>query len=224
MGIRNERVFKLLKEKHMKKKDIANALGISPSAVTQWEKNGTEPTIEQCAKLSVLFNTPINEIVTDMSLNDITIGIVNEIKSRKYKPYNDTKYIGFENTTMLPIYGRIPAGISKEAIQEVEGYVAVPTFMVEGHFALKVIGDSMYPKYLDGDVVIIKEQPDCENGQDCAVRINDNDVTLKKVIKMEDGLMLQPLNPEYPPQFFSYNDETCPVYILGVVVEIRRKV
>ena len=36
--------------------------------------------------------------------------------------------------------------------------------------------------------------------------------------------MLQPLNPDYTPQFFDYHDELCPVYILGVVVEIRRKV
>ena len=137
---------------------------------------------------------------------------------------SNVEFITLNDVARLPIYGRIPAGIPKEAIQEVEGFIEVPAYMSEGYIVLKVIGDSMYPKYLDGDVVIIKERPDCESGQDCAVRINDNDVTLKKVIKMEDGLMLQPLNPEYPPQFFSYSDELCPVYILGVVVEIRRKV
>lgn len=136
----------------------------------------------------------------------------------------NTEVITLNDVARLPIYGRIPAGIPKEAIQEVEGFIEVPAYMSDGYFVLKVIGDSMYPKYLDGDVVIIKEQPDCESGQDCAVRINGNDVTLKKVVKMQDGLMLQPLNPDYTPQFFDYHDELCPVYILGVVVEIRRKV
>ena len=136
----------------------------------------------------------------------------------------NTEAIKLNDAARLPIYGSIPAGIPKEAIQEVEGFIEVPAYMSDGYFVLKVIGDSMYPKYLDGDVVIIKEQPDCESGQDCAVRINGNDVTLKKVVKMQDGLMLQPLNPDYTPQFFDYHDELCPVYILGVVVEIRRKV
>ena len=39
----------------------------------------------------------------------------------------------------------------------------------------------MYPKYIDGDYVVIQKQPDCESGQDCAVRVNGNDVTLKKL-------------------------------------------
>lgn len=136
----------------------------------------------------------------------------------------NTEVITLNDVARLPIYGRIPAGIPKEAIQDIEGYIEVPAYMSDGYFVLRVIGNSMYPKYLDGDVVIIKEQPDCESGQDCAVRINGNDVTLKKVVKMQDGLMLQPLNPDYTPQFFDYHDELCPVYILGVVVEIRRKV
>ena len=41
----------------------------------------------------------------------------------------------------------------------------------------------MYPKYMDGDTLIIRLQPDCESGQDAVVYINGYDATLKKVIK-----------------------------------------
>lgn len=198
-----ERLKKLCSQQGISLAQFERDVDISRGAAYKWNKSS--PSKEVLVKISEYFNVSIDYLT-------------------KGECDSNVEFITLNDVARLPIYGRIPAGIPKEAIQEVEGYIEVPAYMSEGYTVLKVIGDSMYPKYLDGDVVIIKEQPDCENGQDCAVRINDNDVTLKKVIKMEDGLMLQPLNPEYPPQFFSYSDELCPVYILGVVVEIRRKV
>ena len=199
-----ERVAKLCKRNKLAITALEKELGFGRGTIGKWKK-GAEPNLASLQKVADYFNVSVDYLTT-------------------YEIKPNVEFIKLNDVARLPIYGRIPAGIPKEAIQEVEGFIEVPAYMSEGYIVLKVIGDSMYPKYLDGDVVIIKEQPDCENGQDCAVRINDNDVTLKKVVKMEDGIMLQPLNPEYPPQFFSYSDELCPVYILGVVVEIRRKV
>jgi SOS-response transcriptional repressor LexA len=53
----------------------------------------------------------------------------------------------------------------------------------------------MYPKYFEEDTVIVLRQPECESGQDCVVYVNGYDATLKKVIKQENGIWLQPLNP-----------------------------
>lgn len=128
-------------------------------------------------------------------------------------------------STRIPVYGRIPAGIPLEAIEDIEDYIDVDAELAkEEIMALKVVGNSMYPKYIDGDYVIIRMQPDCESGQDCAVRVNDCDVTLKKVIKQVDGIMLQPINPEYEPKKYDYTDEFNPVYIMGIVIELRRKI
>lgn len=129
-------------------------------------------------------------------------------------------------TVRIPVYGRIPAGIPLEAIEDIEDYIDVPVEIAKDKelIALKVIGNSMYPKYIDGDYVLIQKQPDCESGQDCAVRVNGNDVTLKKVIKQTDGIMLQPINPEYEPKKYDYTDEFNPVSIIGIVIELRRKI
>lgn len=62
MGERNKRVFELMRERNLRKVDIAECLGISKSAVTQWEKKGTDPTYEQCVKLSKLFNVNVDYI------------------------------------------------------------------------------------------------------------------------------------------------------------------
>lgn len=125
------------------------------------------------------------------------------------------------NRGQIPVFGRIPAGVPIDAIQDVSGYIDVPSDWVDDHGALIVKGNSMEPKYFDGDTVIFRVQPDCESGQDCIVYINGYDATLKKVIKTEAGIILQPLNPEYTPIICGHDN---PVTILGVVVELRRKV
>ena len=61
----------------------------------------------------------------------------------------------------------------------------------------------MYPKILDGDIVIFLEQEACENGDICVVRVNGTDTTFKKVVKKGDSIILQPLNPDFEPLVFS---------------------
>ena len=93
------------------------------------------------------------------------------------------------------------------------------------YFGLAVSGNSMEPEYRPGDVIILRRQDTCESGQDCAVMINGDDATFKRVRLSADGLTLQPLNPSYDPIHFSKKEvEERPVRILGVVVELRRKI
>lgn len=130
-------------------------------------------------------------------------------------------------STRINIYGSIPAGIPIEAISDVIGWEDISPSMLDGgkeYFGLRVKGDSMEPKYLDGDIIIVQKQPFCESGDDCVVYVNGYDATLKKVIKKRDCIVIQPLNMKYEPKVYDYNDERNPVTIAGVVREIRRKV
>lgn len=123
----------------------------------------------------------------------------------------------------INVYGTIPAGVPIEAIKDIDDWEEIPFEMTAGgkeFIALKVKGDSMWPEYLEDDVVIIQLQPDCENGEDCAVYVNGYDVTLKKVKKSEGKITLTPLNTNYPPKTYTHPGE---IKILGKVVELRRK-
>lgn len=127
----------------------------------------------------------------------------------------------------IKVYGSVPAGIPIEAIEDVIDWEDIPQSWIESgdkYIGLRVKGNSMYPKYIEGDTIIVKLQSDCESGQDAVVYINGYDATLKRVIKQQDGIMLQPLNPDFEPRKYDYNDDLFPISILGVVVEIRRKV
>ena len=60
MGDRNKRVFSLLKEQCKTKAAMSRALNVSKSAISQWEKNGTDPSYEQCEVLADFFNTSVS--------------------------------------------------------------------------------------------------------------------------------------------------------------------
>ena len=60
MGERNKRVFALLESQGKTKAAMARALSISKSAVTQWEKNGTDPSYDQCELLAPFFNVSVD--------------------------------------------------------------------------------------------------------------------------------------------------------------------
>lgn len=145
---------------------------------------------------------------------------------------NYTKTSDFEikklsdRTHTVKIYGRIPAGVPLESIEDIRGEVEIPSEWLKGNkefIALEITGDSMYPKYLNGDTVILQMSKDCETGQDCAVYVNGNDVTFKKVIKGENYITLQPYNPQYPPQTY-VGEQMKDIHILGIAKEIRRNI
>lgn len=129
----------------------------------------------------------------------------------------------------IPVLGTIPAGVPLEAIEDILDWEELPAAWGDGgreYFALRVQGDSMYPSYLEGDTVILRKQDTCDSGDDCAVLVNGQDATLKEVrIRENGGLELRPRNPAYPPKLYDPADvQNLPVTILGVVVELRRKV
>jgi repressor LexA len=68
-------------------------------------------------------------------------------------------------------------------------------------FAVRVVGDSMGPKFNEGDIVVFSPASGVNSGDDCFVRMTDpHETTFKRVYFEEDGkIRLQPRNHEYPP-------------------------
>ena len=76
----------------------------------------------------------------------------------------------------------------------------------------------------EGDVVIVKKQPDVNHDDVAIVLVNGGEATIKRVLKQEAGIMLAPNNPAYETKFYSNKEiADLPVVILGKVVELRAK-
>lgn len=131
------------------------------------------------------------------------------------------------SSAVVFVYGTIPAGIPMECIEDIIDTEEISADMLKGgkqYFGLKIKGNSMEPDYLDGDTIILEKTDDCESGDECCVMVNGSDGTFKKVIKNENGIILQPLNSEYQPMFYTNEQiKSLPVRIIGKVVELRRK-
>lgn len=126
----------------------------------------------------------------------------------------------------IPVLGCVPAGIPLAAIEDVLDFEEIPLEVARTgeFFGLKIIGDSMAPRILDGDVVIVKKQSAIESGDIAIILVNGNDATCKRVMLHENGLSLLPINPAYQPRYFTATEiEKMPIHIIGKVVELRGK-
>ena len=105
--------------------------------------------------------------------------------------------------TMLPVVGRISCGNGTLAFEDAESYEPTPQDWIAGgqYFYLRAKGDSMIgARICEGDLLLIRKQPEVENGEIAAVLIGEEAV-LKRVYQNDKQLVLQSENPKYPPIF-----------------------
>ena len=201
-------INKLIDNSPYNQKEIAEKIGVSPQTFNTWTQGKAIPRMGKIQLLADFFQVDKTDLLEEFNANISPIDLSDRVA--------------------IPVFGSVPAGVPIEAIQDINEYIDIPKYWTTGgkeYYALTVKCESMYPKYLEGDVVVVRVEEDCESGQDCVVYVNGYDATLKKVIKRDDYLILQPLNLEYEPRMFDLRDgATPPVKIAGVVVEIRRRV
>ena len=131
-----------------------------------------------------------------------------------------------EDAIRIPVLGYVAAGIPIDAIEDIVGWEDISRVRYGSgeYFGLQIQGHSMEPKISDGDVVIVRRQPDVDSGDIAVVLVNGDDATVKRVKKSPQGVTLIPSNPAYEPMFYSNDEiESLPVQILGRVVELRAK-
>lgn len=122
----------------------------------------------------------------------------------------------------VPVIGTIACGTPILAEQNIEGRVTKSDH-IPADFALWCKGDSMAPRFMDGDLVLIRQQADVDNGQIAAVLI-ENEATLKHVYKQPDRLTLIAENPSFPPLVYTDPVELQQIRILGLVTGYQRAV
>lgn len=204
------RLKELRKENNFTQEDIAQKIGITKSAYGYYEQEKTLPDAYTLKKLAEIFDVSTDYLLGKTSSRHI----------------NDTAANPAKHGVKIPVLGNAEAGIPIEAIEDISDYEEIDEELARTgeFFALKVHGHSMEPRIMEGDVVIVRQQPDIENGQLAIVRVNGDEVTIKKIHKTQDGITLIPFNPAFDTKFYS-NQEIweLPVVIVGRVVELRGK-
>lgn len=119
----------------------------------------------------------------------------------------------------VPVLGRVQAGAFSYAAEDIEGHVWTSLrYPARDLFALRVRGESMTGAgLLSGDLVIVRRQPDAEDGQIVVAQVDD-EATVKTLRKRRGRVELHPAHPDFPV----LRPDAERLAILGRVVEARR--
>lgn len=189
-SILGNRIRLLRENAGMSQLELSQALHIGNTTLSQYESGKRIPSDTIKAAIAQYFHVSV----------DYLLGLT-DVKEKSPIPRVTDDVIRF------PVLGEVAAGFDRIAMTDWEGAtVEIPRSALRGrpaedYLTLRVCGDSMYPFYLDGDVVLVLRTPALEHsGQVALVRYDGENATLKKVEQLEDGLRLVPLNPIYPPR------------------------
>jgi len=135
------------------------------------------------------------------------------------------------NIVSIPVIGQIAAGMPIPVPGQLEGSDAADVIELSRElaprgnadlFALRVRGHSMVDALInDGDIVILKQQETCENGETVAVWLEDEkETTLKKFYSEGEQVRLQPANVTMEPIYTRADN----VRIQGKLVTVVRSI
>lgn len=195
----------LRKQKNITMKQLGEIIGVSESAVSQYENGKRQPDQTTLIKIADYFNVPIDYILRT----------------------NTTTYNLNKSVMRIPVLGIVAAGIPIEAIENIIDYEEISSEQINpnfDYFGLKIKGDSMSPRIQDGDVVIVRKQSDVDSGDVAIVCVNGDSATCKQIKKHTEGISLIPYNTSHEVKFYSNQEiESLPISIIGKVVELRGK-
>ena len=203
------------------RRDICHALGLKCSTFSNWMQGTKYPRIDKIEAMAKFFRVTKADLieehspyltVADMKAHEQPGSVPEPQPPKKVK---------------IPVLGSVIAGHPRYIAENIIGYEEVTEdFAKTGElFCLKVKGSSMYPRFEEGDVLIIKSQNHIENGDIAVVMINGDEATVKKVKFKDDGILLIAYNNDvYEPTFYSKKDiESLPVSVIGKVVAMKRE-
>lgn len=122
---------------------------------------------------------------------------------------------------MVPMMGRIAAGVPIEAIQQVSSHITAPAGMLAAgreHFALEVKGDSMIDAGIrDGDVVVIQSSDAADDGDIVVALVEEQEATLKRLRRIGGTIALEAANAAYETRVYPADQVRVQGRLVGLI-------
>lgn len=198
------------KELNLTMKQVAERVGVSEGTISRWESG----------KIADMRRDKIMAYAQALNISPAVIMGWDESGSSSSAQKNH------HTGKRIPVLGRVAAGIPIDAIADVLDWEEISDDMSSTgeFFGLRIKGDSMQPRIVEGDVVIVRQQQDAESGDVVIVQVNGDQAACKRLAKYASGISLISFNPAYEPMNFTNAEiEQLPVTIIGKVVENRQK-
>lgn len=125
------------------------------------------------------------------------------------------------NSVELPVMGQIAAGTPVAAIETISHHVSIPGSMISGtgrHFALEVKGDSMINAGINsGDIVVIREQSNADNGDIVVALVEGHEATLKRLRRRGSAIALEAANPAFETRLYGADQVEVQGKLVGLI-------
>ena len=207
----SQTIKKLCKEKNISITELQKKCDLSKSFIYDLEKRSASPSCSKISKIADYLNCSVDYLLGRTDTPEI-----NKINDKK-PPIIEEINAPTQKTIILPFY-RTPAsaGTGNWLFDETPvEYTNVPKTekTSAADFMLEVRGDSMQPKFFDGDCVLVKQTNSIYEGE-IGVFILNNESYIKKMGRKE----LISLNPAYQPiKLGEYDDIRCAGKVIGTV-------
>lgn len=210
----SQRLKELRKEKGITQKQFAEIFQVASGTIAMWEIGKRQPDIQMIDRIASYFGVSVDYLLGKTDIK-------NPLPRNMY-PIEEGDFI------VMPVLASVKAGYDGQAIVEYsDETIPVAKIAYKGYpkdecIVLRVSGNSMYPKLLDGDYILVHRQTSVDSGSVAVVIYNGNEATVKKVRYKsgEDWVELIPVNPEYQTKRIVGIDlEQCRVFglVLGLV-------
>lgn len=196
---------------------VAIELGISKGAVSTWKNLGRTPQVAQLQKVADYFHITVDQLLDENK----NAPVVKSHESVDWKQRMGATPC--DVAQVAPLLGTVRAGLPMYAEENIEGYIPIRQTDGAKYFWLTIRGDSMNAAGMnEGDQILVREQPEVENGEIAVVLVNDDEATVKTFRQEGNLVILTPRssNPVHQPQV--YDLKGTPVRILGRVIECRK--
>ena len=177
-----QRIQQKMAEKRISQNRLAKAAQISQSGLSSIISGAVSPKEVTLSAIAKALDCSVSEL-----MGEYAPGIIPIVRNA------------------VPVIGSIACGERVSPDTDREGYTDLPDG-IHADFALRCKGDSMIPTFLDGDLVLIRQQPEVNNGQIAAVNI-EGETTLKHLYYQDSGILLVADNPAFAPLFIPAEKE-----------------
>lgn len=210
------RLKQAMAEKKMKSTDLANATGLSKARISQYTNGVYIPKSQAACLIANVLG------VTEAWL----LGMEDKIQRPKHSDIsNISEIIDSDRIYKIPVFESVSAGFGAYAANEIVDYI--PTVInnpydVDDTIAIRVTGDSMYPKIEDGDIIIVRRQTSVDSGSIGVVLLDEGEGLVKIIEYGSTWIELRSINENYPVQRFK-GPEVQRLRVVGKVQQIIKR-
>ena len=210
-----KRIKQARESRKMSQEELGSLLGLNKSSIQRYESGQVQriklPILENMAKI---LNVNPNWLVLKADNPDMP-----------REPSNISAVLGNQNIYNIPVFESVSAGFGAYASDDILEYIPVIITNysdVEDTIAIKVKGDSMYPKIDDGDIIVVRRQTSVDSGDIAVVLLDGDEGLVKRVVYGSTWIELQSLNEKYPVQRFD-GAEVTRLRVVGKVTGSYKK-